>query len=111
VDVVGEAHGGVTISPIDQDVADSNDPSATLQLTPIVLGEELRFAATAQRGMDQFQQLLSQVISAAKSEPPSGDPQKRLFFPNGIDLIDATVKFDLKDGFAIELKLQGPTKT
>lgn len=110
IGVVGESHGGITISPIDQDVADSNDPSATLQFTSITFREELNLAAAAQRGMDQFQQLLSQVVSAASSEPPSGDPQKRLFFPNGIDLIDATVKFDLKDGFAVQLKLQGPTK-
>lgn len=61
--------------------------------------------------MDQLQQLFSQVVSTASSEAPSGDPQKRLFFPNGIDLIDATVKFDLKEGFAVQLKLQGPTKT
>jgi len=111
VNVVGESHGGVTISPIDQDVADSVDPSATLQLTPRTSTEELRLAAAAQSGMEQVRQLLSQVISAASNAPPSGDPQKRLFFPNGIDLIDATVKVDIKDGFAIELKLQGPTKT
>jgi hypothetical protein len=45
------------------------------------------------------------------SEALSGDPQKRLFFPNGIDLIDTTVKFDLKEGFTVQLKLQGPPKT
>lgn len=111
VNVVGEAHGGVTISPIDQDVADSNDPSSTLQLISTLLRQQLNLAATAQRGLDQFHHVFSEVVAAASATPPAGDPQKRLFFPNGIDLIDASVKIDSKDGFAIELKLQGPTKT
>ncbi len=111
IDVVGESHGGVTISPIDQDVADSSDPSATLQLASAILNRELSLATTAQRGMDQFQHLFSQVVSAASAEPPTVDPQKRLFFPNGIDLIDATVKIDIKDGFTVQLKLQGPAKS
>jgi len=73
--VVGESHGGVTISPIDQDVADSNDPSATLQFVSITLREELTLATATQRGMDQLQQLFSQVVSAASSEAPSGIPR------------------------------------
>jgi hypothetical protein len=109
INVVGEAHGGVTISPIDQDVADSADPSATQLFSSQLVGQSLNLIA--QRGMDQFQEVFSQVISAASSEPPSGEPQKRLFFPNGIDLIDATVKVDLKDGFTVQLKLQGPAKS
>jgi len=111
INVVGEAHGGVTISPIDQDVADTHDPSSTLQLASAILRRQLDLATTALHGLDQFQRMFSQVVAAASAAPPAGDPQKRLFFPNGIDLIDATVKMDLKDGFAIELKLQGPTKT
>jgi hypothetical protein len=110
INVVGEAHGGVTISPIDQDVADSSDPSATLQLTSATFRQQLSLATTAQRGMDQFEHLFAQVVSASSSPPPAGNPQQRLFFPNGIDLIDATVKIDLKEGFTVQLKLQGPAK-
>jgi hypothetical protein len=110
VNVVGEAHGGVTISPIDQDVADSGDPSQTLQLSSALFRADVSLATVAQRGLDQFQQVFSQVVSAASSVPPAGDPQKRLFFPNGIDLIDATVKIDLKEGLTVQLKLQGPVK-
>jgi hypothetical protein len=40
INVVGEAHGGATISPIDQDVADSNDPSATLRLTSAIFRQQ-----------------------------------------------------------------------
>jgi hypothetical protein len=110
IGVVGEAHGGFTISPIDQDVADSIDPSATLQFHSLAFRQEINLTSAAKNGMDQLQNLLSQVISASSSEPPAGDPHKRLLFPNGIDLIDATVKLDLKDGFTIQLKLQGPVK-
>ena len=89
----------------------TSDPSSTMQLAISDLRAQLSLANNAQRGLDQFQRLFAQVVAAATENPPSGDPQKRLFFPNGIDLIDATVKIDLKDGFMVQLKLQGPIKT
>ena len=110
INVAGEAHGGVTISPIDQDVADSADPSGTLLPASFALTSRLSLPNAAPQAVEQLRQLFGQVAATVSSEPPVGDPQKRLFFPNGIDLIDATVKVDLKDGVTVQLKLQGPTK-
>lgn len=99
VDVQGESHGGVTISPIDQDVADSNDPSGTLQpITPSVT-EDFSLPISAPNAVEQLRQLFAEVVTAASAEPPSGDPQKRVFFPRGIDSIDATVRMDPKGRF------------
>jgi hypothetical protein len=60
-----------------------------------------------QRGMEQLERLMQAVVTSAPPTPD--DPAKRFWFPRGVDLVDATVKFDLKDGFSIQLKLQGPT--
>jgi hypothetical protein len=107
-----ETFGGVELV-IDEDTADSLDPSKTQVLSQPAASESMSIVSKAGSGTDAGSiarlTIESLVDKLAAHSPPSGGA--RLFFPNGIDLIDVSVKAGLATGgMEISVKVAGVAK-
>jgi hypothetical protein len=113
IDISNESHGGVTFD-IDQDAANTSDPSsashaalAFARKMSIDYGVVPPVNLVSARATEVFTSVLKDLAQTRST----GEPENRLFFPNGIELIDIEVGVGLKDlGVSVKVIVSGPKR-
>jgi len=113
IDLSGETHGGVTFD-IDQDAANSSDPSRAGHLASALtreIREDYSEVVPLNLAPARTTEIFSSVLTELAQAGGKGEPQQRLFFPNGIELLDVQVTIGIKDpGWSVKVTVAGPKK-